>query len=384
MLSDSGLLSEARQIAGLQDYGNMAFAEGLGVLAKSINEEAALTPDHEALFKNELLRLLVNRLRMQRDLVQHPEILDEQILPPVYITSMPRTGSTKLHRLMAATGDFNYLRYWQQYHFAPFPDSASVTPDPRIAAAEAHLQWEYAKSPEFHITHPMYTEEAEEEILLLDAGFNSLYLHVALVNVPSYAQWVLSRDGLEAYRDLRRMLQYLQWQHYRGRNKRWVLKTPSTFGVEGDFAKVFGGTDFIVSHRHPEQFIASAARQFRAVRRLYSDVDYSSIAGEGMLYNFAEMLKGHLQWRDNYPAHKVIDVRFQDVIKDELKLLQNIYDFLGMEFTQQSKDNVLAWIAMDAKREHKRTPLSLSDFNLTPEAVSERLRDYIQRYAAFM
>ena len=79
---------------------------------------------------------------MQRAITEHPEILDEEILPPVFVTSLPRTGSTKLHRMLAATGDFNGLPFWMSYNIAPFPDTEDTGgPDLRIAAAEEHLRW---------------------------------------------------------------------------------------------------------------------------------------------------------------------------------------------------------------------------------------------------
>ena len=384
MLSAGELLDEAKISSGLNDYGDMGFAEGLGVLVKSINEESRLTPPNEALYKIELLRMLENRLRMQRDLKRHPEILDEEILPPVFITSLPRTGSTKLHRLLAATGAFNSMNYWQAYYFAPFSNSENIKPDPRIAAAEVHLQWICKRAPEFQAMHPMYVEETEEELGLLDAGFNSLYQHAVFVDVPSYIQWVFSRDGAQVFSDLRRMLQYLQWQHHRGKARRWVLKTPSMFGREADMAEAFPGTDFIVTHRQPLQIMASSFTLYRGVRKQYSDEDLTAVAGETMMFNFTEAQKGHLHWRAGYPANKVMDVRFTDIIGDDVALVRRIFSFLGMTLSAAGEASLRAWIAMDANRKHARSTQALDEFGITPAQIEQRLAPYIQRYAEFL
>ncbi|MET0983794.1 MAG: sulfotransferase, partial [Steroidobacteraceae bacterium] len=258
MLSVDALLKDAQAASGLSDYGDMQFTEGLQVLVNSINTEAHLTAENEARFRLELLRLLENRLRMRRDLVAHPEILEEEILPPVFITSLPRTGSTKLHRMLAATGDFHSMKFWQAYNFAPFSDERQ-TPDPRIPVADRYLSWMKQRAPLFATGHPMYTEETEEEQVLLDAGFNSLYQHAAHLNVPSYIQWVLAQDPCHMFDDVRRILQYLQWQHFEGLRRRWILKTPCLLGTESALAKAFPGMDFIVTHRHPELVMASTA-----------------------------------------------------------------------------------------------------------------------------
>jgi hypothetical protein len=384
MLSADRLLDEARRASGLDAYGDMRFSDGLRVLVRSINEEAGLTAEAEARAGEEIIRNLVNRLRMHRDLQLHPEILEEEVLPPVFITSLPRTGSTKLHRMLAATGDFNALPFWMSYNFAPFPGPRHEMPDPRIAAAETYLQWMYRKAPLYQQAHPQYATEAEEELSLLDAGFNSLYRWAAQLNVPSYIEWVLSHAGVAALQDLRALIQYIQWQHFRGKQRRWVFKTPSLFGFESAYATVFPGTDFLVTHRLPEQTWSSVSALLCGVRALYSDADFSAVAAEMMLHNFAEALKGHLAWRTHYPPEKVMDVRFADVAGREIEVMRAIYAWLGMHFSASAEEKLHAWLAMDRERGHKRNTATLADYGVQPAALRERLSGYYRRYAEFL
>ncbi|BDB44071.1 MULTISPECIES: sulfotransferase family protein [Mycobacterium] len=384
MLKAQSLLNEARTMAGLDDYGDMQFADGMAVLIKSINDEAGLTPQYEEALKEELLRVLVNRLRMNRDLQLHPEIADEEVLPPVYITSMPRTGSTKLHRMLAATGDFNALLYWQSLNFAPFPDADPDGPDPRIEAGYRHLAHVSAQAPGFQRAHPMFAEEAEEELSLLDAGFNSLYTWAALLDVPTYIEYVLRSSPLAAFEDMRRTIQYIQWQHYRGLGRRWVFKTPSMFGFEGAYSAVFTGTDFIVTHRHPLQTVASMCNLMCGSRSKYSDADFTAVAGETMIHNFAEAQKGHLAWRATYPEPKTLDLRFNDITSDEIGVAKAVYDFLGMELTERAIDNIEAWLAMDAGRNHQPCRDTLADYNVEASFVETSFAPYIDRYEKYL
>jgi hypothetical protein len=383
MLSADLLLRDALDVAQLADYGDMSFAEGLEVLVGSVNAEAELTAANEAVLRDEIVRVLVNRLRMQADITAHPEILDEELLPPVFITSLPRTGSTKLQRMLAATGEFNALPFWMSHNIAPFPEEAGETCDPRIAAADNHLQWIYDTAPLFQQMHPQYACEVEEELSLLDNGFNSLYRWAAFLHVPTYIEWVLGRDGVQAFRDLRLMLQYLQWQHYRGRNRRWVLKTPSLFGWEGAYAHTFPGTDFIVTHRHPVRIWPSVCTLFAGVRSLYNETDLDELRKQGgqvMLHNFSEGLKGHLAWRSAYPPTQVMDVRFEEVVGDEAALVQRILGWLDLPFTEQAHANLDAWLRMDAQRGHTPHAGTLEDFGLSPAVVGDELSAYIDRY----
>ena len=386
MLSATELLSVARANTGVDNYGDMAFAEGFHILVDSLNAEAGLGVEHEARVRDELLRSLENRLRMQRDIERHPDILDQKILPPVFITSLPRTGSTKLHRMLAASSDFNAMKFWQAYNFARFTDAESsvAASDPRLAPARAYLEWREQRSPLSMEAHPMYADDAEEELYLYDAGFNSLYWHAAYFNVPTYIDWVLKLDARDAFRDMRRILQYLQWQHFRSKQQRWVLKSPAVLGREAAFAAVFPGTDFIVTHRHPEQIVASSCLTFCAMREVYNDVDYSAVAGEYVLYSFGETVRQHLQWRDTYPADKVLDVRFADILGNEFELLASIYRFLGMRFTEDSRAGVEAWLQMDAARGRHNRKVTLAEYGLDATRGNDRFSGYIERYPAFL
>jgi hypothetical protein len=385
VLDADRLLADARDAAGLSDYGDMTFAEGLNVLVGSVNAEGGLSPANEAVLRAELVRVLVNRLRMQADIAAHPEILDEPLLPPVFITSLPRTGSTKLHRMLAATGEFNALPFWMSYNIAPIPgnSAAGTGEDPRIAAAEEHLQWIYRTAPLYQQMHPQYATEFEEELSLLDNGFNSLYRWAAFLNVPTYIEWVLGRDGVQAFRDLRLMLQYLQWQHYRGLGRRWVLKTPSLFGWEGAYAQTFPGTDFVVTHRHPMKIWPSVCSLFAGVRSLYNEIPLDELRAAGgavMLHNFSEALKGHLVWRAAYPPEKVLDVRFDEVISDEAALVRRILEWLDLPFTDDAAKNLDDWLRMDAQRGHTAHTKTLADFGLSPAMVEDGLAGYLDRY----
>jgi hypothetical protein len=285
---------------------------------------------------------------------------------------------------MGATGDFNAMTFWHAYHFARIPGAENVSPDPRITDADRYLQWLYRRAPGFQQCHPMYTKEVEEELSLLDACFNTLYRYAVLLNVPSYASWVLCQDGLRGIRDLRGMLQYLQWQHFRGRKQRWVLKTPSLFGQEAALAQVFPGMDFIVTHRHPLETIPSSLDLLRGVRQLYNEQEVSSDAMAGLLHNFAETFKAHARWRDGYPAEKVLDLRFTDIVRDEIGMLEKVYAFLCMRLSETAKANARAWIDMDAKRGAHRAKSTLVEHGIATETVAERMAPYIERYQAFL
>jgi hypothetical protein len=71
-------------------------------LLLSFNTEAELNKSGAEGMEALIRRVLRNRLRMQRDLRNHPEISEQKIERPLILTGAGRTGSTKLHKMLWA------------------------------------------------------------------------------------------------------------------------------------------------------------------------------------------------------------------------------------------------------------------------------------------
>ena len=146
-LSVEDLMARSREIAGV-DIVDDEIVEPLKVLHRAYAEEAQLDgPGAEAMTQS-LLRLLTNRLRMKRDFARHPEIADEEIKGPLVVMGVARSGTTKLQKVLAASGDFNFLPYWMNYSRASITGEPNEPIEERIAAAQALCEWYDSRSPD--------------------------------------------------------------------------------------------------------------------------------------------------------------------------------------------------------------------------------------------
>ena len=107
------LMRQARRRTGLEDFGADDFLEPLRLLIRSYNEEAQLNFIGWMSAKSYLLRLLENRLCVERDRKEHPEIAAQKIVSPVFILGLPRTGSTLLFELMAQNAALRVPLSWE-------------------------------------------------------------------------------------------------------------------------------------------------------------------------------------------------------------------------------------------------------------------------------
>ena len=205
-----------------------------------------------------LLLVLCNRLRMLRDFRAHPEINDQQIVRPLIISGGARTGSTKLQKMLVASGDFHWLPCWQGASLSLYTGDRGEDPAPRIREAEEHIRWFNEHAPNAKLIHEFSTFEPEEENLILALRLFGPYMQ-AFVCVPNFIQWyVMQHDLRDDFKFLKQGLQYLQWQFHDGKPRPWVLKNPLYPGLEPLLAEVFADASFVNTHREPVGMLSSS------------------------------------------------------------------------------------------------------------------------------
>ena len=181
------------------------------MLLASIEKEAQLHPLGRAIMRGRIVGMLANRLRIEAVIRKHPHIEATPIRRPIVIAGLQRTGTTMLHRLLAADPRARALLAWEALHPAPLPGEGTSGSFRRRAAAMLSERGLQQLAPEFFAIHPVEADAPEEDILLLDHSFTS-QAPEATLHVPSYAAWLERQDLVPAYRYLARTLQVLTWQ----------------------------------------------------------------------------------------------------------------------------------------------------------------------------
>lgn len=382
------LLTEARDLSGLADFGSDDFLPGLEVLVGDLNRPGTVAADRAGALRQRLLRLLVNRLYFAKDLREYPEIVDEVIHAPVEIAALPRTGSTKLHRLLAASGDFQAMPMWKTHMFARIPGLEAGGEAQRIQEVREYEAWMLRVSPDIRTGHPMFTDETEEDQWLAECTFRKP-MSAIMFDAPGYAQWLMQQDPSPAYAYMHRQLQYLQWQTRQLRGaveaaKPWLLKSPDNFGCEPFLAQAFPGMRFFVTHRNPVECVASAAVMTKQFRRLYSDDYDPRVLASSLVPMISQMAQGHLAWRGANPEAQVFDLSFRQITRDGLGAARKVYDYLGMELAPAAERAMAGWEADNGQDKHGKNVYSLDDIDATPEHIRAAFSGYLARYADYI
>jgi hypothetical protein len=367
------LMARSREIAGV-DIVDDEIVEPLKVLHRAYGEEAQLDgPGAEAL-TNSLLRLLTNRLRMKRDFASHPEIADQEISGPLVVMGVARSGTTKLQKVLAASGDFNFLPYWMNYSWASLSGEPNEPVEARIAAAQAHCEWYDSRSPDTKRGHAFEALEPEEEAVLSEGCFvTPTFLGYA--DIPSYAQFLGTQPPSIWFEFLRDCLKYLQWQGLASGNKPWLLKSPNYNGMELEILKVFPNARLLMAHRSPLKTLTSMCKLVECFRAAYSDLkpDLPLI----IEHNYHNM-DFHLANRRANPDLPLLDIRFEDIVGNLEAVLKRIYAGAGLTLEPASLQRMLQWHADNGPHKYGAFTYTLEEFGMSEAVIRERMSDYFE------
>lgn len=376
-LDVDNLLAAARKKSGYEQFGDNAFMPALQKLLQSIDDEANLHPFGRWVVRGRIIHALVLRARVHALIEQNPEILYEDIKAPLVIAGLQRTGTTMLHRLLAADPNLRSLKSWEALNPLPLKNEKADDPSPRLREARVAENGLKYLAPEFFKIHPVEAEAPEEDVLLLEYSFMS-QVPEAMYNVPAYANWLKTQDHQPAYEYLKTLLQVLQWSDGRmSQSKRWVLKTPAHLEQMDKLLQVFPDAKVIQTHRDPFRTVGSYSSMLAHGQGVFTDeVDAVAVARHWLDKNAAALAKTN-QVRASHPE-AFIDAWYDQLIKDPMKEVERIYTFAGMELTEDVRSVMAASRRSNRKDKHGKHSYKLEDFGLNEALIRQAYADYIK------
>ena len=380
--SAKALLAEASaRNGGLDDFGEGDYREALDVLAVALRDEARLSAQGRALLREKLLAQLGNRLVLEDYCKRHPEILEQPIDDPLVIVGLPRTGTTLLQRTLAVDPQFSKAQWWETRYPAPLAGEAVEAPVQRIERARMEVAGMIEFLPQLLAIHPLDAEQPDEEFMLMEHSF--LCAMDSYVNVPSYTAWLDRQDQAQVYRYLKKTLQFLQWQQARrgiAPGRRWLLKSPQHLHTVELLFEVFPRAQVVLTHRDPGKTIPSLASFIHTLWQLYSEqVDARAVGGQWN-QRMARALHHTMQVRDDLPAGRFLDVRFEDTVSDPLGVVERIYAFAGLDLTPDCRAAMQRWLADNGREKRAAHQYSAEQFGLDEATLERDYADYRRRH----
>jgi hypothetical protein len=373
-LDAAELCAAAVEQTGLDDFGSPTFRDGLERLIDGLVNEARLNEMGQAFAPNALLPYLVTRLQVVDWHSRNPEIAKGDIVAPIVLIGMGRTGTTILHDLLGQDPDNRIPRTWEVDRPSPPPETSTYDSDPRIEEVQAGVDLAHSVRPDLRAMHPMGARLGQECVRFTGYDFASV-IFGSQYRLPSYLRWVTTEaDMAPTYRWHRQFLQLLQWRHA----GRWMLKSGAHLWALPALMAEYPDAVLVQTHRDPTRVVASLSSLFSYLRGISSDdASFADTAAE-WAPPIVDALERSVDARldGTIPPERVLDVSFAAYMRDPVAVVRSIYDHVGRELRPEVEGRIRTFLADNPRDKHGLHRYSFADTGLDAGELFERTARY--------
>jgi hypothetical protein len=376
-LDPDRLIADARRRTGLSDFGDDAFEAPLRLFLESCAREADLSVFGHFATRWDIARFLTNLLRLRARERAIPAILDRRISRPIFITGLPRSGTTFLHRLLLEDKRNRGPMVWETI----FPLPPARGPDRRVATVERQLRAFARIAPEFAGLHPLRATSPQECSEIAAHAFRSLRFDTNYL-IPSYRAWLDTDPDrhLPAYRFHARFLRHLEPQP--PENGQFVLKNPEHLFSLPALRAIYPDARVVFVHRDPIRVLASVARLTEVLRAPFTRyVDSARIGWD----ESARWLDGAMRMigaADAEPfAGPIHHVRHTDLISDPRAVIAGLYRHFDLAWPDGMDAAIAAYTRARPAGGYRHAAYRLADHGLDEAAERAKFAAYMGRFA---
>lgn len=367
------MLAAALRRAGRDDFTDRSFLQPLERLVDSCNAESDLNAFGRQAVRFEVRRSLNNLLQFEQSERALPAIVQRRIERPIFITGMPRSGSTYLHRLLVQDPAVVAPLSWQLVYPCPSPLGrlGSVL---RTCSVHAQFYTMRLLAPELNGLHQVSPSAPEECTDITAQVFQSLR-YDSVYRVPSYQSWLQRHGHIEAYRFHRRFLQHLDAQ---SPGRHWVLKSPDHVFALDEIRQVYPDARWVFIHRDPIPVLASVAKLTEVLRRPFAHrVDREEIGRQVL----ASWLDGaQRMMRAAGGADSILHIQYRDIVSNPFETARRVLRHGGIAPSASAEQRMSKWLGSRTNRKHRGGKYDLAEFGLKPATLRAQFARYTDAF----
>jgi hypothetical protein len=367
------MLAAALKRARRHQFDDPSFMQPLKRLVASCNSESDLNGLGRNAVRFEIRRSLHNLLEFERRERSDPAVLTRPIERPIFITGMPRSGSTFLHRLLVRDPAVAAPLSWRLVH--PHRSAAGwLGESVSRATVEAQFYLMRFLAPELNNLHEVAAGEPEECTDITAQIFQSLR-YDSTYRVPSYQSWLQQHGHVEAYRFHKRFLQHLEAQ---APGRRWILKSPDHVFALDDIRVVYPDAHWVFIHRDPVAVLASVARLTEVLRRPFAhSVDLAEI-GQQVCASWVDGAQRMM--RAAAASNSILHLHYREIIADPSQAADRLFRHGGHASSRDAAQRMRKWLGNRTNRSHRQRHYNLGSFGLDPEALRAQFKPYTDTF----
>lgn len=373
-LDPEALEAQAIKRTGYSDFGDPYYRTGLEILCNSLNTEAGLNAYGTVLARDLIVNYLSTRLCLQDMRNRNAPELKTELIPPIIVTGLARTGTTALHRMLASAPGHRGLEWWEL--MSPVPRGPSDTVEARIKFAKGLILPRKIFTPHLDAAHYIREDTLEECFWMMGQSFASRAM-AEVLPCPSFIEYFLDGDHrdkkYEDYADLLRVMQA------RVPGIRLVMKSPEHMDALPELSRHLPEAMLVMTHRKPTESVPSYISLSNLVHSLgVKNSDVVSL-GKVWLDNAAREVEKHMACRGKF-NNPLWDHRYTDMIEDPIGSVRRVYERFAMDWNEETEATVAKHTRENQQHKYGLHKYHISDFGLTNQDVEARFSDYIAAF----
>jgi sulfotransferase family protein len=370
----SDLVTRACQRAGLDDFGEDTWRDGLRLLVDTCESAPGVNPGGRDFVYGQFVDALWNRLRVIDYVKRHPEVSHERIERPLVVLGLPRTGTSLASYLLDQDPLRRSLLTWEAEDSVPPSTPDTLRTDPRCLKKKAELDLlaEGLKAADIPMVHWDEADGPTECLFVQNQDFKA-YLWEAFMPSAAYAEWLLRTDMSSAYAYERTVLQVLQSRA----PGTWSLKMPSHAVHIETLLATFPDARIVWAHRDPFKSTASFLRlNYLSRAVLGADIDIDIVV-PNVLGQLKEHIARPLATRRRIGDDRFFDLHYAELMRDPIAVMRSLYRWAGDELADSTESVMRDWLDTHPQDRFGVAPYSLEGSGVTRSDLEPVFAEYL-------
>lgn len=312
---------------------------------------------------------IINHCEVRQCIAEDPSIIEESLPSPIFITGLPRTGTSLLHRLMALDEDSRTLKL----HEALIPSGSRKPPEYRERYAEI---WSLRMKRIMPDTRHMIEMDIQSPIECCFLKRNSLLCHSLgyQSNLGDPEKNWLKRENLaECYDFYKLQLLLIQRQSRAGR---WLLKCPSHFPAVEHIYSRFPGAVVICTSRDISEIISSFTSLISTIRSNLSTNLFKDDVALELMHGIQLQMEMHHR---SGCSRRTTNIDYADLAANPIGCVSEIYHRNGLHYPAGFEKKMSDWLKKNPRQQNGRHVHAPSMFGLSKKIIHEFFESAAQR-----
>lgn len=316
----------------------------------------------------------------------NPEFVHTPLKDVIFISGLPRTGTTMLQQMMASDSRSRSAYLFEMSYlvnpFPPAPSREALKHDPRLEQMRNKWGMMTTILPEFwkrigesHFSAP----DTQDEELPIGFMLGIFFAHIPVGGEPYYNFFFDPHKDF-FYQFLHSFFAMLN--HGFAPESHWILKSPVHCLWLDSLSSAFPGSRIIFTHRDPAETIASyCCLQESYVGHLwYPGKLNRAVIGQFIMRMWKLAAERTLEWQKHTDPKMFYNAHYLDITRDPIGTVKKIYNHFGMALPDKETEAFRGWLKENPQGKHGRRAYTPEMYGLSAEGIRKEFRGYIEAF----